>query len=296
MARGVPSGVRKIQNLGAMMKRAFRNIAALTWTALALGFSPLWAQKPKSQKEQQAILAVQMAKTPDDRVTAIENVLTNFADTEFKVALLQMAVQSEQQKNDYAQTVFYADRLLKADPKNAFALVTLASETARHTRENDLDKDEQLAKVDKWAKDAVEAAKVMPKVRADVSDADWDGFKKDMEAQAYEAMGMGDVVRKNYPGAITNYKQALASGTTPNPATLVRLAQVYMSTGKLDDAAFTLDKAINAPNAPDQVKTIAQNMKNEIAKHKPAAPAPAPGAAPSTPPANPAPPAASQQP
>jgi hypothetical protein len=69
-----------------------------------------------------------------------------------------------------------------------------------------------------------------------------------------------------------------------------------MSTGKLDDAAFTLDKAINAPNAPEQVKTVAQNMKNEIAKHKPAAPAPAPGAAPSTPPTNPAPPAASQQP
>jgi tetratricopeptide (TPR) repeat protein len=294
MARGAAS--QEIQKLGAMMKRAFRNIAALTWTALALGFSPLWAQKPKSQKEQQAILAVQMAKTPDDRITAIENVLTNFADTEFKVALLQMAVQSEQQKNDYAQTVFYADRLLKADPKNAFALVTLASETARHTRENDLDKDEQLAKADKWAKDAIEAAKVMPKVRADVSDADWDGFKKDMEAQAYEAMGMADVVRKNYPGAVTNYKQALATGTAANPATLVRLAQVYMSTGKLDDAAFTLDKAINAPNAPDQVKTIAQNMKNEIAKHKPAAPAPSPGAAPSTPPANPAPPAASQQP
>ena len=136
------------------MKRAFRNIAALTWAALALGFSPLWAQKPKSQKEQAAIVAVQVASTPDARIAAIENVLTNFADTEFKVALLQMAVQSEQQKNDYAQIVFYCERLLKADPKNAFALVTLASETARHTRENDLDKDEQLTKVDKWAKDA----------------------------------------------------------------------------------------------------------------------------------------------
>src|SRR6202451_1860613 len=130
------------------MKRAFRNIAALTWAAFAIGYSPLWAQKIKSPKEQQAILAVQVAKTPDERIQAIENVLTNFADTEFKVPLLQMAVQSEQQKNDYAQTVFYADRLLKADPKNTFALVTLASETARHTRENDLDKDEQLAKVD----------------------------------------------------------------------------------------------------------------------------------------------------
>jgi tetratricopeptide (TPR) repeat protein len=280
-----------------MMKRAFRNIAALTWAALAFGFSPLWAQKPKSQKESQAILAVQMAKTPDERITAIENVLTNFADTEFKVALLQMAVQSEQQKNDFTQTVFYADRLLKADPKNAFALVTLASETARHTRENDLDKDEQLAKVDKWAKDAVEAAKVMPKLRADVPDADWEGFKKDMEAQAYEAMGMADVVRKNYDGAAEKYKQSLATGSTPNPATMVRLAQVYMSTGKLDNATFTLDKAINTPNVPDQVKTIAQNMKNDIAKRRPAAPAAAPAspAAPA-PPASPAPPAGSQQP
>ena len=279
------------------MKRAFRNIAALTWAALAFGFSPLWGQKPKSQKESQAILAVQMAKTPDERITAIENVLTNFADTEFKVALLQMAVQSEQQKNDFTQTVFYADRLLKADSKNAFALVTLASETARHTRENDLDKDEQLAKVDKWAKDAVEAAKVMPKLRADVPDADWDGFKKDMEAQAYEAMGMADVVRKNYDGAAEKYKQSLATGSTPNPATMVRLAQVYMSTGKLDNATFTLDKAINTPNVPDQVKTIAQNMKNDIAKRRPAAPAAAPAspAAPA-PPASPAPPAGSQQP
>jgi tetratricopeptide (TPR) repeat protein len=247
----------------------------------------LWAQKPKSPKESQAILAVQVAKDPDERIKAIENVLTNFADTEFKVALLQMAVQTEQQKNDYAQTVFYANRLLMADPKNAFALVTLASETARHTRENDLDKDEQLSKVDKWAKDAVEAAKAMPKLRADIPDADWEAFKKDMEAQAYEALGMADAVRKNYDGAATNYKQALAVSAMPNPATLVRLAQVYMATGKLDNATFTLDKAINTPNVPPQVKSVAETMKAEVAKHKPAAPAAAPGGAP----ANPAPPA-----
>jgi tetratricopeptide (TPR) repeat protein len=269
------------------MKRAIRNIAALTWAALALGFSPLWAQKIKSPKEQSAILAVQVAKTPDERIAAIENVLTNFADTEFKVALLQMAVQAEQQKNDYAQTIFYADRLVKADPMNAFALVTRASETARHTRANDLDKDEQLAKVDKWAKDAVEAAKVMPKVRADVPDADWEGFRKDMQAQAYEALGMADTVRKNYDGAVMNYKQALATASTQNPATLVRLGQVYMGMGKLDDALFTLNKAISSPNAQPQVTQVAEALKAEIAKHKPAAPA---GAAPASPaPATPAP-------
>ncbi len=279
------------------MKRAFQTIAALGCAALALGLSPLWAQKIKSPKEQQAILAVQMAKDPDERVKAIENVLTNFADTEFKVVLLQMAVQSEEQKNDYAQIVFYGERLLKADPMNAFALVTLASETARHTRENDLDKDDQLNKVDKWAKDGIEAAKVMPKVRADVPDADWEAVRKDLQAQGYVAIAMADVLRKNYEGAATNYKQSLAIGASPNPATLVRLAQVYMSTGKLDDANFTLDKAINTPDVPEQIKTIAVNLKAEIAKHKPAAPAASAGgaAAPATP-ANPAPAAGSHQP
>jgi tetratricopeptide (TPR) repeat protein len=272
------------------MKRDFVHIAMFTAiAALALGVSPLRAQKVKSQKEQQAILAVQTAATPDDRIKAIENVLENFADTEFKVPLLQMAVQTEEQKGDYTQIVFYGERLLKADPKNAFAQVTLASETARHTRENDLDKDEQLGKVDKWAKDGIEDAKVAPKPRADVPDADWENVRKDLEAQGYVALAIADNLRKNYDGAATNYKQSLSVESTPNPATLVRLAQVYMSQGKLDDANYTLDKAINTPNVPEQVKSIAQNFKGEIAKARAKAAGNAPAPANSAAPASPAP-------
>jgi tetratricopeptide (TPR) repeat protein len=277
------------------MKRAFRNIAALTWAGLALGFSTLWAQKPKSQKEQQAILAVQLAKTPDERIAAIEKVLTDFADTEFKVALLTAALQAEQQKNDYAQVVFYGERVLKADPNNVFALVTLASETARHTRANDLDMDAQLAKVDKWAKDGIEAAKTMPKITANESDEDLTKDRKDMQAQGYVALGMADFLKKNYEGAAADYRQSIEVGASPNPATLVRLAQVYMASGKLDNANFTLDKAINTPDVSPQIKQIAESYKAEIAKHmKPAAPAAAPAPAGSTPPAAAAPPAANK--
>jgi tetratricopeptide (TPR) repeat protein len=253
------------------MKRAIRNIAALTWMALALGYSPLWAQKPKSPKEQQAILAVQLAKTPDERVAAIEKVLTDFADTEFKVALLTIAIQAEQQKGDYPQIVFYGERLLKADPNNAYALVNLAAETARRTRENDLDRVEQLEKADKWAKAGIEAAKTMPKVASAETDEDLDHDRKDMEAQGYVALGMADTVRKNYDGAADDFRKSLETESTPNAATLVRLAQVYMSSGKLDNASFTLDKAISAPNASDQIKSIATSLKNDIAKRKAAA-------------------------
>jgi tetratricopeptide (TPR) repeat protein len=280
------------------MKRAFRNIAALTWAALALSYSTLWAQKPKSPKEQQAILAVQLAKTPDERVAAVEKVLTDFADTEFKVALLTVAMQAEQQKGDYPQIVFYGERLLKADPNNAYAMVNLAAETARRTRENDLDKDEQLKKADKWAKDGIEAAKTMPKVAPTETDEDLDHDRKDMQAQGYVALGMADTVRKNYDGAAENYRKSIEVEATPNSATLVRLAQVYIATGKLDNASFTLDKAINAPNASDQIKSIATNLKNDIAKRKAAAaPKPAAGTTPaSAPPATPPPGGDNKQP
>jgi tetratricopeptide (TPR) repeat protein len=244
---------------------------------LALAQALLWAQKqpqPKSQKELDALRAFQAAKTPDEQIQAIESVLTNFADTDFKVILLQSAVQIEQRKNDFAQVVFYCERLLEADPKNAFGLVTLAGETARHTREFDLDKEEKLAKVDKYAKAAIDASKDMPKPRADITDTQWEGAKKDLQSQAYEAMGLAAALRKKYDDAIADYKQAISISDTPDGATWVRLGQVYEDAGKLDEANDAFDKALNIPNVNAQVKAVAQAKKDEVAKRKAAAPKP----------------------
>ena len=247
------------------MKTTIRLLLALSCVVLSF---PLWAQKPKSQKEVDALMAVQNAKTPDEQVKAIENVLTNFADTEFKIVLLQTAMQIESQKGDLAQTTFYAERLLEADPKNAFALVTLAGETARRTREFDLDKEEKLAKVDKWANAAIEAAKTMPKPRADIPDDKWEGAKKDLQAQAYAALGMSAAVRKKNDDAIANYKKAIEVASSPDSTVWVRLGQVYLDAGKYDDATAAFDKALSDTTAPPQVKSIAQDKKAEAAKKK----------------------------
>jgi tetratricopeptide (TPR) repeat protein len=239
----------------------------LAGATLMLAFS-LWGQKPKSPKEIAALNAIGTSKTPDEQIKAIENVLTNFADTEFKTTLLLMAMQVETQKGDFTQTVNYAERLLEADPKNAFAMATLAGETARHTREFDLDKEEKLAKVDKWAKDAIEAAKTMPKVRTDVTDQQWEGARKDVQAQGYEALGMAASLRKKYDEAVADFKQANTVAATQDPATWLRMGQACMDAGKLDDANGAFDLAANAANASAQVKSIAAAKKAEVAKLK----------------------------
>jgi tetratricopeptide (TPR) repeat protein len=246
----------------------FRRVCALAIGVLVLGLPTLWAQKPKSKGEIEAIQAVQAAKTPDEQIKAIENVLTKYADTEFKNVLIEMAMQIEEQKGDFAQTVFYAERLLDADPKSAAALVTLASETARHTREFDLDKEDKLTKVDKWAKAAIDVAPTAPKPNANIPDAQWDSAKKDMQAQAYVAMGMAASLRKKYDDSIADYKQALAVGSVQDPANWVRLGQSCLDANKLDEASDAFDKALSASNASPQVKSIAQAKKDETAKRK----------------------------
>ena len=128
----------------------------------------------KSQKEVEAINAISAAKTPDEQIKAIENVLTNFADTEFKQVLLQMAMQIETAERRLRTNHVLWSAAAGGRSQKRVALVTLAGETARHTREFDLDKEEKLAKVDKWAKDGIEAAKVMPKTRADITDEQWE--------------------------------------------------------------------------------------------------------------------------
>src|SRR5579871_1019663 len=170
----------------------------------------LFAQKPKSKKEIEALNAINAATTVDDRIKAIDHVLTSFADTEYKTILLTMAMQLEEQKGDFAQTTFYAQQLLDADPKNSNALATMALETAHHTREFDLDKEEKLAKVDKWAKDAIEDSKTMPKPRADLSDEQLDSMRKDVQSEGYEALAISATLRKKNDDAITNFKQALS--------------------------------------------------------------------------------------
>src|SRR5207253_1433436 len=185
------------------------------------------AQKPKSKKEQDAVMAVQSAQAPDDRIAAVDNLIEKFSDTEFKSWALNRAAEAARMKKDSAKAKFYAEQALAADPKDWEAMLLLSSEIASHTREFDLDKDEALNKADKYAKDALAAIPSAPKPNPQVKDDQWDAFKKDNMAQAHESLGTAAMVRKKYDGAIDEYKMAIDIAADKEPATYVRLASAY---------------------------------------------------------------------
>jgi tetratricopeptide (TPR) repeat protein len=222
--------------------------------------------KVKSQKELQALQAVQSATDPNQRLTAIENVLENFTDTEYKPLLLDMAIQTAQQINDPAKVEVYSERALKENPKDVSAQLALATTTLQGTKEFDLDKEQKLAKVDKYANGAIDSLKTAPSPNPQLTDAQWQEAKKQMTAEAYAALGGAAALRKKFDVAITNYKTA--ADADPQPAVLVRLADAYSQGNQPDAAISTCDRVLAMSDAQPQVKQVAEQVKARAQKAK----------------------------
>jgi tetratricopeptide (TPR) repeat protein len=254
--------------------------------ALAVALPGLLAQpKPKSAVELEALKTMFGAQDADARIAACENVLTKFADTEFKAVALYFEALSYDQKHDYEHTVVFGERAIEADPKYYQAMLLLAGVIAQHTKEFDLDREEKLAQVEKYAKTTIELLKDAPKPNTSITDDQWTAAKKDLASQAHAALGMGAMARRKYDVAESEFKFAIDGVDKPDPATMVRLGKVYSDDGKYDDAIAQFDKVMAMQDINVQVKQVAQAERvRAIQKKNPAKPADA------APPANPAPP------
>lgn len=214
----------------------------------------------KSQAEGDAVVAMLQAAQgpdPDARITACQNLINKFPNSEFKPLALFFMTMSFQEKNDYEKTIAYGELTLKEDPENIQTLLLLSRLIASRTRENDLDKEEKLKTAEKYATHAVEATKTSPRPNPSVTDEQWIDARKEMLAQAYEAFAMIAMARENTEAAIEQFKKAIE--TSPgDPATMVRLGNALAKAGKYDEAISTFERVMAIPDAPQQVKQIAQ--------------------------------------
>ena len=158
-------------------------VVALVSSSLA------FAQKPKTKKEIEALQAIQAATDDDTRIAAIENLLIKFADTEYKIVVLEAAMDSARHKGDLDTTDLYGERLLEADPNNLNALSTLAKDIADRTREFDLDKTDKLKRVDDLANKAIKVGATATKPSAQMTDEQWTQRKGFYMADSHAALG-----------------------------------------------------------------------------------------------------------
>ena len=190
-----------------------------------------------------------------------------------------MEADAYEKKNDYEHMVIFAERALEANPQNFQAMLMLAKYYSTTTRENDLDREEKLGKAEKYANHVIEMMKTAPKPNPQIPDDQWADAKKDITAEAYNAIGLGNLTRKKYDAAAANFKQAVDTNSRPEPAYMVRLASALQAGGKNDEAIAWCDKILADANAHPQIKQVASSVRAAAVKAGGKAPGGAPAPA-----------------
>ncbi len=255
-----------------MKKRVFEVMAALAGAAAVLVAQAQKAPptaagpQPKSAKEADAIKKIANAKTPDETVAAVENLITNFADTSFKSVALYEAAEAEDAKGDYAKAVSYGELSIDADPKGGDAMnamLLVAGELAQHTQKYDLDREDKLSKSEKYVAQALEMLPAITKPPgARISDADFAAFKKDKTSEAHRDLGLIATARGKWDVAAAEFKLAVDGASTPDSVVMARLGNAYNENKQYAEAKVVLQKVLDMPMLNPSVKAFATQELN----------------------------------
>jgi tetratricopeptide (TPR) repeat protein len=249
-----------------MKRTIFTGILALT-----AGLSSLMAQqqKPKSAGERKAVMAIQTATSggdPDAIIKAAEDLLSNYADTDYKEYALTMEAKAYQMKRDDDKSQVFAERVLEVNPKAYTMQLLIAEAITPNIKDHDLNRDEEIAKCTKLFTDAIENSKVAVKPNPQVSDADWEQGKKWAAAEAHNGLGMLASIQKNKQDDAIKEFQLAVDNDPDQDAYGTRLANAYLAAGKKAEAIAVCDKLLAKPNLHPQIKQVVTNIKNNASR------------------------------
>jgi tetratricopeptide (TPR) repeat protein len=233
-------------------------ILAIVFAAATPAF-PQGELKIKSKGEGVAVNAMLTAQDPDARIKAADELITKYADTQFKPYALYLEAEAYSQKNDPDKAIVFGEQALEADPKGYQSAVLLCKTYASTVHVNDLDKADKLAKIEKYGKQAIENLAAAQKPNAKLSDTEWTGVKNDLTGQAYLGLGIGAVYANKFDDANADFQKV--ADMDADPTDLIRAGRALLDAKKPDQAIQWFDKAANMPNAPAQIKQIAANDK-----------------------------------
>lgn len=244
------------------MKRLLTLVAVVL---ACVGLAPAQGPQPKSQKELDAVLAVESATDPNTRAAAANKLLTDFKNTEFKEYANYMLMVSYQQLDDFENMMVYGERTLEINPENPGVLLQLAYAIPSRTREFDLDKEEKLTKAEDFASRALTLIPNMDKMNPDMGDEEWLATKKDLMAQANESLGVIEIKRENFDEASAFLTKAIELQPEPNAMTHYHLADSYMNAGKKAEAVSAINQSITLGGVPlGGGADAAKNLKEQI--------------------------------
>jgi hypothetical protein len=200
----------------------------------------------------------------DKVVETGEKFSTDFpqADNNTKKFVMQRMMTAYQQKNDFAKTVEYGDKLLAIDPKDLPSLLTLSSILPERLP---TEEDKKAAQLDKAldysnrAKAEIEALQ-KPVQTPPITDEQWTAEKNKLLATVNSSIGLVHLNKKEYDKASKQYEIS-TNLTKNNPIDFYRLGIAYTFLAR--NMAKELNDLVAAMN---QAQTELQNAQDAAVK------------------------------
>ena len=234
---------------------------------LSLGVAvSLWGQKAKSQKEYDALKAIEGAYDPDSQISAVHALLTTFKNTEFKEWANFMAMNAYSKKNDFENMLLYGEQTLAINPENAEVLTALAYAIPTRTKQFDLDKEAKLSKAEDFARRALRLIPTAEKPNPEVPDEQWLTVKKNLMSQAHDSLGLVAFMRRDFVAAEQAFQQSLQVASEQSALTFYHYANALKHSGQTDKALENAEKSIAAGGVPTGTRDLAKVLKAEIIK------------------------------
>jgi tetratricopeptide (TPR) repeat protein len=236
----------------------------------------------KTKEEYAAYVALMQMTDPAAMEKASDDFVAKYPDSELKGAVYQRTMAVYQQSGNEDKTVEMGRKSLSYNPDDPGVLVAVGELIASRTRETDLDKDQRLAEATKDAKHALETVTDYPAPPTMPADQ-VEKIKNDMRGTAYSVLGMAAYTNKNYPEAVTNFKQSVdVTQADPDPTVYLRYTLALDKAARYAEALEVANKTLALPDLAPQVQQLATQEKGRLEKLA-SAPKPAAAPAPSAP-------------
>jgi hypothetical protein len=164
----------------------------------------------KDPNEYNAYVGAIQQKDPTAQISGLEAFLAQYPNSIMKTAALQTLMQDYQQTNNQAKTVETAQKLLAADPTNERALFLLAyiDRMKAQADQNPKTAQDEIADAKKYGQMGLDNLSKFTKPEG-TSDADFQKMKDQMTAVFNAAIGLADLIAKDYPEAQKDLRAAV---------------------------------------------------------------------------------------
>ena len=258
------------------MPRCFRTLRiasflAVCWLCFALASAAQEAPatgepQAKDQEELDAYVAAVGQQDLAAAETAVDAFAKQYPESQLRASAYVQIMQRLQPANKPEKIIELGRKAITSDPKNVLALVVTANALA----ENSDKSSEQAARFDEALKDADSAVEVI-NAGGYIANAPPEQLEKIKNALLITAFGSKGLIftkRDDPANAETALKQAVAfNQSTPDPATLMRLAVAQDKLKKYREALANVTAAIDAARAQKngQLVAMAENHRVRLA-------------------------------